>query len=210
MDYEEYWRRRGFQISDKLKDRENIFLDWIPAGRRVLDVGCGNSRLPLVLKEKGCSVQVADLSKLVLDGYREHGISGQQVDLDSIADWVPPSGIFDYVILSEVLEHTRNPEEIIAKLKPLARHLVLSVPNSAFYRYRLSLLFRGRFFTQWAFHPSEHLRFWSHLDFLDWLRAMGLTVEKTAASNGFGGPVKNWWPNLFGNSMCYLARTENV
>lgn len=207
LDYDDYWRQRGFAVSSKLKERERIFLDWIPAGATVLDVGCGNSRLPLALKEKGCTVRVADVSALVLEGYRALGLETLKLDLDRVAE-TDVGGVYDYLIMSEVLEHTRNPEEIIARLKPHARHFVPSVPNSAFYRYRLHLLFAGRFFTQWVHHPSEHLRFWSHVDFLDWLSAMGLTLEKTAASNGFGGDLgfKDAWPNLFGHQMCYLAK----
>ena len=209
LDYDEYWRHRGFEISKKLKERETIFVDWIPAGATVLDIGCGNSRLPVALKEKGCDVRVADVSPKVLEGYQALGFRTMPLDLDKIAD-ASLSGRYDFVIMSEVLEHTRNPEEIIGRLKPLADRFVLSVPNSAFYRYRLHLMFSGRFFTQWVQHPSEHLRYWSHSDFLSWLSAMGLDVEKTVSSNGFGGRsgLKDLWPNMFGHQICYLAKPE--
>jgi methionine biosynthesis protein MetW len=207
LDYDDYWKKRGFSVSGKLKQRERIFLEWIPKGARVLDVGCGNSRLPLVLKEKGCDVQVADVSALVLEGYRALGIGAVRLDLDRVAE-AKLDGTYDVIVMSEVLEHTRNPEEIVARLSPHARRFALSIPNSAFYRYRLHLMFAGRFFTQWVHHPSEHLRYWSHLDFMDWLPAMGLEVEKIAASNGLldRTGLKDAWPNLFGHQICYLAR----
>lgn len=207
LDYDDYWRKRGFAVSGKLKQRERIFLEWIPKGASVLDIGCGNSRLPLALKEKGCAVSVADVSPLVLEGYRALGLRAAPLDLDRIAE-AEIEGSYDYVIMSEVLEHTRNPEEIVARLRPHARRFALSIPNSAFYRYRLHLMFAGRFFTQWVHHPSEHLRYWSHVDFLDWLSAMDLDVETSAASNGFGDRLgfKDAWPNLFGHQICYLAK----
>lgn len=40
MDYDEYWKTRGFELNRKLKPREEIFLDWIEPGSRVLDFGC--------------------------------------------------------------------------------------------------------------------------------------------------------------------------
>ncbi|MCI0532864.1 methionine biosynthesis protein MetW, partial [bacterium] len=54
MDYDEYWKTRGFALNKKLKEREKIILDLVPAGSRVADLGCGNSLLPVKLKEKGC------------------------------------------------------------------------------------------------------------------------------------------------------------
>lgn len=207
LDYDAYWRTRGFHFNEKLKERESIIVGYIPAGASVLDIGCGNSLLPISLQEKGCSVTVGDISTIVLDGYRKKGIKILVVDLERIHDDSLPA-TYDYIILSEVLEHTRNPEEIIQKLKRHTKHFIFTIPNSAFYRYRFHLLFQGRFFTQWVAHPSEHLRFWSHIDFMDWIRAMELSVDKTESSNGFSffglfPGLKNIWKNLFGHQIVY-------
>lgn len=207
LDYDAYWHTRGFHINEKLKERESIIVGYIPVGASVLDIGCGNSLLPVSLQKKGCSVTVGDISTVVLDGYREKGIETLVVDLERIHD-DSLLAAYDYIILSEVLEHTRNPEEIIQKLKRHTKHFVLTIPNSAFYRYRFHLLFQGRFFTQWVSHPSEHLRFWSHRDFMDWIRDMGLVVERAESSNGFSffglfPGLKNAWKNLFGHQIVY-------
>jgi len=50
------------------------------------------------------------------------------------------------------------PEDVIKKMSKISKFLVITIPNSAFYRFRLQLLF-GRFLKQWVLHPSEHLRF---------------------------------------------------
>lgn len=210
LDYNAYWVTRGFHIEKKLKEREEIILAHIPAGSSVLDIGCGNSLLPVALRDKGCSVTVGDISTIVLDGYRDKGIQALNIDLEKVN---PDSfhETYDYMVLSEVLEHTRNPEEIIQELKKHTKHFALTIPNSAFYRYRFHLMFGGRFFTQWASHPSEHLRFWSHLDFVDWIRDMGLILESSTASNGFSlfglsPQLKNLWINLFGHQIVYFIR----
>jgi len=210
INYDDYWLKRGFAINHKLKEREKIILDWIKAGSKVMDVGCGNSLLPVKIKAKGCAVAVADISKIVLAGYEPYGIKGEIINLEEFAagQWREK---FDYIILSEVLEHLKNPEEIVSELKTRARYLIITVPNSAYYRYRTHLMFNGRFFTQWALHPSEHLRYWSHLDFLDWLAALSLKVIGCRSANGLTvGPAKlfNFWKNLFGNQICYLVETE--
>lgn len=210
LDYDAYWRTRGFHVNKKLKEREEIILAHIPSDASVLDIGCGNSLLPVALRDKGCSITVGDISPIVLDGFREKGISAIEIDLEKITS-ASFSQAYDYIILSEVLEHTKNPEEIIQTLRKHTKHFALTIPNSAFYRYRAHLMFSGRFFTQWVSHPSEHLRFWSHLDFIDWIRDMGLRLESAEASNGFSffglfPRLKNRWKNFFGHQIVYFIR----
>ncbi len=212
LDYSDYWRERGFTLQSKLREREVMILGLIPAGARVLDVGCGNSRLPVELKRKGCEVSVADISPIVLDAFKKEGIAGVTLDLDTIASEPVPEG-YDYIIMSEVLEHTRNPEEILKKLASHTKRFVLTIPNSAFYPFRFELFFGGRFLKQWVYHPSEHLRFWSHSDFIDWLGALGFSVEFARASNGLSVKgllpfMKDVWPNLFGHQMVYMCATQ--
>jgi len=177
-----------------------------------LNIGCGNSRLPLELKNKGVLIKIADISEEVLKGFDKYNILNFKIDLENLAP-LNLNEKFDYIILSEVLEHTKNPEEIIIKLKKYTNNFIITVPNSAFYRYRLGLLFGGRFFTQWVYHPSEHIRFWSHIDFLDWLNAMRLDVKKTISSNGFSlfglAPfLKNIWKNLLGHQIIYFCKVK--
>ncbi|MFA6593804.1 MAG: radical SAM protein [Candidatus Buchananbacteria bacterium] len=205
LDYNQYWLERGFKLRSKLMEREVIFLDWINRGAKVLDLGCGSSRLPYELKEKkGCQVSGLDISSLVIDNLKRAGIGGVVADIESpdfhLADQ------YDYIVISEVLEHIKYPENLIAKIKNSADYLAISIPNSAFYRYRFGLMFGGRFFTQWMTHPAEHLRFWSHNDFLLWLNDLGLEVVKFKSSNGFR--FKDVWPNMFGHQICYLVKTK--
>lgn len=212
FDYDEYWRFRGWEVAKGLKVREKLMLKLIPPRAAVLDMGCGNSRLPMALKERGCDVSVADISPLVLEGYKRHGISGHKVDLEKI-DELKLKEKFDYIILSEVLEHLKNPEEVIAGLKKYTERFIITIPNSASYQFRLSLLFRGRFFTQWVHHPSEHLRYWSHIDFLDWLRAMGLDVERVVVAEGFTVRgmlpfLPRLWKNFLGFRMIYICKVH--
>lgn len=204
LDYDTYWKTRGFEIERTLRPREQMILEWIPSGSKILDVGCGNSRLPIALRDKGCEVTVADVSQTVLAGFEEHGIRTKKIDLENVQELMSV-GDYDGIVMSEVLEHLRFPEDVLGALRDRTKRFYISIPNSAFYRYRLHLLFCGRFFTQWVFHPSEHLRFWSHIDFLDWLNAQGLIVERFQASNGFGRRFMRWLPNVFGHQICYEA-----
>jgi methionine biosynthesis protein MetW len=209
FDYEEYWRFRGIKIREKLRDREKIFIDWIKDGSSVLDIACGDSPLLGELKrKKNCQVEGFDLSSLIVEEQKKSGVPAQVQDIGAKDFKLEKK--YDYIVLSETVEHLVLPEELIKKIKGQTKHLIISIPNSAFYRYRLDFLWKGRFFTQWAYHPAEHLRFWSHLDFLDWLRALDLEIVACQASNGLTlGPLKffKWWKNLFGYQICYLVKT---
>lgn len=213
-DYNDYWEHRGWEVNSRLKRREELMLERIPEGARVLDVGCGNSRLPVALKEKGVNISIADVSSKVLEGYESFGITGKIIDLEQIRHAELGSEKYDFIIMSEVLEHIKNSEEVIAYLKPLTKTFLLTVPNSASYQFRYGLLFKGRFFTQWVYHPSEHVRFWSHIDFMDWLSAQGLVVKKVDVTDGFDfrGRWKKFpyfWKNLFGFRMLYECSVED-
>lgn len=212
VDYNDYWKHRGWEINKNLKSREKITLDLIEKDASVMDVGSGNSLLPVKLKEKGVDVSVSDISDEVLKGYEQYGIPSTVIDLDA-QDFSALSKNVDYVILFEVLEHLKLPENTIESLKPYTKRFLITVPNSGAYFYRLNLLFRGRFFTQWTYHPSEHLRYWTHLDFLDWLEALDLEVEEAVATdgstlNGLLSFLPNLWKNMFANRILYICKVK--
>ncbi|MFC1615493.1 class I SAM-dependent methyltransferase, partial [Patescibacteria group bacterium] len=172
------------------------------------DIACGMSPLLATMKKKkNCDVTVFDISNNAVEEQKKYGVKAEVNDLSS-----PDFSLkedYDYIVLSEIIEHLVYPERLINKIKNKSKYLIISLPNSAFYRYRMGLLFKGRFFTQWAYHPSEHLRYWSHIDFLEWLGALGMEIVDCRASNGLNiGPFKlyNIWKNLFGHQICYLVK----
>lgn len=212
IDYNDYWKFRGWETKKNLKNRELLALDMIDAGKKVIDFGCGNSLLPVKLKEKGVNMFISDVSNDVLEGYKKYKIPGYTIDLDNLDVGDLPKD-FDFIILFEVLEHLKYPERVIEKLSEHTKEFLVTVPNSAAYYYRLSLLFKGRFFTQWVYHPSEHLRYWSHIDFMDWLSAIGLEVVESRASDGMQSKgltpwLPNLWKNLFADRVLYRCRVK--
>lgn len=207
LDYDKYWKNRGATLNSFLRDRDIIIFELINKNSKVADVGCGNSFLPVELLKKNCRVDCYDVSQIFFSEYNRYGIRTEKLDLNNIGDFNFFSN-YDYIILSEVLEHIPGPELVIKKLLQHSKYFIITIPNSAFIVFRLSLLFRGRFFTQWVYHPSEHLRFWSHSDFKDWLRALGLEIVKTTSSNGIFF-LKNLWPNMFGFQIVYLVKKRD-
>jgi len=201
MDYEGYWEaKRGFGIST----RYPVFADIIEQGASVLDMGCGNgATLAYLAERKGVRGEGVDIAHEAVDAAREKGVRASVGDIASPEYALP--GTYDYVILSEVLEHVPSPEEVIAKVRGrFRRRLILSLPNIGHYTHRLRLLF-GRFPIQWAYHPGEHLRFWTLRDFREWLAWMGFAVEREIPYSGVPG-LRRVWPSLFADSVILVVK----
>ena len=114
---------------------------------------------------------------------------------------------FHHVVMSEVLEHVQNPEELLLLAWSLCRKtLWVTFPNIAYFPHRLRLL-AGKFPVQWVVFPGEHLRFWSIPDFRHWLQQLHLPIATLSASNGITLlGLHRLWPNLLANQI--VARID--
>jgi 2-polyprenyl-3-methyl-5-hydroxy-6-metoxy-1,4-benzoquinol methylase len=139
-------------------------LDLINEGETVLDVGCATGYLSFELKEKGCKVigleidpEMAEEARL----YCDKVIVGNAEVIE-----LPYKEYFDVILYADVLEHLRNPLEVLIRFKSYLKqngYIVVSIPNVANWFVRLSLLF-GKFYYNskgCAILDSGHLRFFT-------------------------------------------------
>lgn len=210
LDYEAYWQfREGRPNPDEphfpwnLKQRLAELMD---SGATVLDIGCGNGNaLKYWMEHKAIRGTGVDIAPTAVETTRAKGIPAQLIDITDSSFQVQE--VYDYIVLSEVLEHLSNPEVVILKLREAFRKaLLVTVPNTGYYQHRLRLLF-GRFPIQWAWHPAEHLRFWTIPDFEAWAAALGFVVTKIRPGNGF--PVLyRVMPNLFCRHVVFVLNVR--
>ncbi len=202
--YDAYWTKRTDNSS---RYRYKIFRSWIVDGAKVLDVGCGDGYLSdLLAREKKCEVTCLDISEVALAKARERGL---KTVLASAEEPLPfGDNSFDYVIATEIIEHVPFSEQVITELARVSKnYILLSIPNVAFWKYRLQLLM-GRFPRQWAFEPYEHLRFWSVKDFKETLSSLSLDLVELKAGSG-KRYIRDWWPNLFAEQVCFKLSKHN-
>jgi SAM-dependent methyltransferase len=87
---------------------------------------------------------------------------------------------FDAIVCGDLIEHMRDPQAMLARLRPLLRpggRLALSTPNIANWAMRLSLLF-GRFrYTEWGILDKTHTHFFTRKTLRECLEAAGYRVE---------------------------------
>lgn len=153
----------------------------VVAGARVLDVGCGDGALMAALRgERQVDARGLELDPANVAAAVARGLSVIQGDADTdLVDY--PADAFDYAILSQTLQTTRRPDQVLDQLLRIGRKAFVSFPNFAHWRVRLSLLWGGRMPVtrllplEWYETPNIH-----HTtidDFRAFVRERGLRVE---------------------------------
>ena len=179
---------------------------------RVLDVGCGDGTLLHYLAEDhGVDARGIELSQKGVNHCVANGLSVIQGDADTdLADY--PDDAFDFVILSQTLQATRRPRQVLEHMLRIGRHAVVSFPNFGHWRVRGQLLLRGRMpitdalSYQWFDTPNIHA--FTLRDFVDLVEACDGQIVRSLALDGMGRPLAlkvPWWVwNLFGAQAVFL------
>ena len=109
---------------------------------RVLDVGCGDGELLKLLEQRGVDGRGIELSREGVNECVAKGLAVIQGDADTdLVDY--PDDAFDYVILSQTLQATRRPREVLENMLRIGRRAIVSFPNFGHWRIRLQLLLNG-------------------------------------------------------------------
>ena len=148
---------------------------------RVLDIGCGDGALMAALRD----TRQVDARGMELDphGVAEcvaRGLSVMQGDADTdLADY--PDAAFDYAILSQTLQTTKRPDQVLDELLRVGRKAFVSFPNFAHWKVRLSLLWNGRMpvtrLLPIAWYETPNIHHVTVSDFRDLVAAKGLKVD---------------------------------
>ena len=153
----------------------------VERGTRVLDVGCGDGELLAYLRdERGCNAHGMEIDAGNVADCVARGLSVIQGDADRDLAFYP-DGAFDYAILSQTLQTTRRPDQVLEDLLRIGRRAFVSFPNFAHWRVRLSLLWGGRMpvtrLLPIAWYETPNIHHVTVRDFRELVAAKGLTVE---------------------------------
>ena len=168
-----------------------LVAEMVPAGARVLDIGCGTGDLLAHLREtKSVDGRGIELRPSRVNACLAKGLSVIQGDADRDLETYP-AGAFDVAILSQTLQATREPAHVLEHLARVAGTTIVSFPNFGFWRVRLSLLFNGRMPVtgslphKWFDTPNIHLC--TVADFTDLCADLSLSIEEAVAILPGGG-----------------------
>ncbi len=209
VDYDEYWEHKAPETMGHLSDwrlrRAQVFTSLVAAGNSVLDLGVGDGALlRYMLEHRQITAYGLDISPRAVEFCRAQGLNVDLADVNApISSYLDEP--YDYIILSEIIEHLPDPEHLLNELQPYARKgLIVSIPNTGFHQHRLRLLL-GRFPLQWVVTPGEHLRYWTRADFHWWAGQLGFEILREVPYEGTPW-LKQVWPGLFAAGLVILLR----
>ncbi|WP_296235416.1 glycosyltransferase family protein [Pseudomonas sp. UBA4617] len=134
---EAYYGKLGDQFMRETQSR----IHWICAqvkGRRILDVGCSQGIVPLLLAREGCQVIGVDTSPQAIEEAKGY-LSAEPAHIQQNVTYINSDFLAldtlevepDTVVISEVLEHLVRPELFVEKAHELLKQggrLVITVP----------------------------------------------------------------------------------
>jgi len=182
-------------LSNFLLEKFIDLLSSEPRGK-VLDIGCGDGDYALALHQLGFDVLAADMDEARFK-YKDK-IKFQKCN---VAEKLPfKDGSFKYIVLAEVVEHLKNPYEVMGELKRILKpggKLILSTPNILNLKSRMRYLVEGcwEYFREPLIENSKNPRMviwnlhvipWRYHELEYLLYHSGLAIETIATSRHRG------------------------
>ena len=192
------------------KINQDLISSLINNNDKVLDIGCGNGELLSFLeKTKNIQGQGIEISHLGVKESVTKGLSVIQGDADE--DLVSfTNNTFDVVILSDTLQATHKPKEVLKEMLRIGKKCIICIPNFGYWKYRLQILFYGimpvtkTLSEPWYSTPNIHLC--TIKDFINLCNSLNISIDQ-AYRNTHNNIKKIEKPDSYFNN---LLSTEGI
>lgn len=136
-------RQTGAEIDGRVRKALGLFQRYVPAARRLLDIGCGVGAIGRYLQEGLGAKEVygVDISEKRVQAARSRGLLAYRADLN--AEPLPfDDASFDAIFCGEIIEHLTDTDRLLDEIdRTLTPEgvCVLTTPNLAMWPNRLAL-----------------------------------------------------------------------
>jgi methionine biosynthesis protein MetW len=187
---------------------DEIILEEIQPGSRVVDLGCGNGRLLATLRDKHQAVvQGIELDLHEILAAMAKGVPVIQADLDQGLEGFADTS-FDFAVLSQTLQQVRDPRLIMQEMLRVATRALVVVPNFGNWRVRLQVVRYGRApmtsTLPYEWYNTPNLHFMSMRDFRDLVDLVGARIVKELPIMNGRAVNRAWAANLRADSALYV------
>jgi methionine biosynthesis protein MetW len=183
-----------------------IIQKMIPLNAKVLDVGCGDGALLELLNVDGRGIE---LSREGVNAAVSKGLPVIQGDADQDLKHYGTKS-FDFVILSQTLQATRNPKEVLENLLRIGEKAIISIPNFGHWGLRFQFFLSGRMPRSdnlpYEWYNTPNIHFCTLSDFLHLCQELGVTIEEAKAVSAKGKALRlpRFLWNFFGEQAVFL------
>jgi len=187
-----------------------IIANWIKPGSSLLDLGCGNGALLKYLRDHQVQGYGLEINEKDLENCIAEKLNVIQSNLNNgLSDYFADNS-FDYVVMSQTLQATAHPDQLIDDMLRVGREGIVTFPNMAHWKARLQLALGGfmpvtkSLPNRWYNTPNVHLC--TVRDFEILCRDHDIRIlERTVVDHTHS---KSTWlmklfPNLFGEIALY-------
>ena len=186
-----------------MKIEDNVLLDLIETKSRVLDVGCGDGNLLLILKKnKNINGRGIEINQQKVTECLSKGLA--VIEGDAEKDLVNyPDNSFDFAILNQSLQQFYNPRKVLNDLLRIANKAIITIPNFGYWKVRLNLLLKGTMPVtktlpyNWFDTPNLHMStikdfyFLCKIDRIHIMKSISITDNKSSNINYSNLNIKN-------------------
>lgn len=181
-----------------------LIAQWIPAGSRVLDLGCGDGALlDHLQRQRQCTGYGVEIDDQRVLACVRRGVEVIQRDIETGLGMFGAGG-FDVVVLSMALQATHETERVLAEMSQVATEGIVSIPNFGHWYHAWSILM-GRMPVSrempYAWYDTPNLHLATVRDFEDFLDRLGLRITQRAFLAN--GRALRWLPGLRATQAIY-------
>ncbi len=178
----------------------------VEPGSKVLDLGCGNGDLLLLLAERrNVKAQGVELNNDAIHACVEKGLSVFHSDIDSGLPYYPDQS-FDYVILNQSLQEAKRVEAVISEALRVGKKVIIGFPNFAHLEARILMFFGGKApivsSLPYEWYSTPNLRFLSIKDFKSFCAVKGYKILAAHYLDSQGRV--RVLPNLFAQNAIFV------